>query len=130
MEIAHHLTTIGSISSVATSYWVKNLHLWCIKACMKLNDTESLIEMEWKNFERERKSFGTVLKIWQKNTCGRAAFLETSQAGIIFQKFPCILRKWVILQGTFHRHIQQMHFLCDLTDFQKQSVQVRCWGNL
>ena len=33
--------------------------------------------MEGKNFENDRKSFDTVLKIWQKNTCGRAAFLET-----------------------------------------------------
>ena len=33
--------------------------------------------MDWKNFEKDRKLFGTVLKIWQKNSCGRAEFLET-----------------------------------------------------
>ena len=27
MTVAHHLTTIGGISSVTTNYWVKNLHL-------------------------------------------------------------------------------------------------------
>ena len=27
MGVAHHLKTIGVISSVTTSYWVKHLHL-------------------------------------------------------------------------------------------------------
>ena len=27
MGLAHHLTTIGGIKSVITSYWVENLHL-------------------------------------------------------------------------------------------------------
>ena len=55
---------------------------------MKLNGTERLVEMDWKNFEKDRKSFGTILKIWQKITCGRAAFLETLQVAIIFKGFP------------------------------------------
>ena len=29
------------------------------------------------NFEKDRKLFGNVLKIWKKNTCLIAAFLET-----------------------------------------------------
>ena len=39
--------------------------------------------MDWKNFEKDRKSFGTVIwhynmaEMWQKNTCGRATFLKT-----------------------------------------------------
>ena len=43
---------------------------------MNLNGKEQLVERDWKNFEKDRKSFGTALKIWQRNTCGRAAFLE------------------------------------------------------
>ena len=35
------------------------------------------IAVDWKNFEKDQNSFGTVLKIWQKNDCKRAAFLET-----------------------------------------------------
>ena len=27
--------------------------------------------------EKDQKSFDTVLKIWQKNTCGRTVFSET-----------------------------------------------------
>ena len=27
--------------------------------------TEYLVTTNWKNFEKDRKSFGTVLKIWQ-----------------------------------------------------------------
>ena len=46
------------------------------------------MEMVQKNFEKDWKSFGTVLKIWQKNTCGRAEILETLHAAIIFQRFP------------------------------------------
>ena len=51
--------------------------IWCIRACMNLNGTEWLVEMDWKNFEKDQKSFGTFLKIWQKNACGKAAFLES-----------------------------------------------------
>ena len=43
---------------------------------MNLNGTEWLVEKDWKNFEKNRKSFGTVFNILQKNTCERA-FLET-----------------------------------------------------
>ena len=55
----------------------------------------SVLEMDWKNFEKDRKPFGTVLKIYQYNTCRLAAFLETLHAAIIFRRFPCILRKWL-----------------------------------
>ena len=44
--------------------------------------------MDWKNFEKDQKCFGTVLKISQKNSCGVATFLETLHAAIIFQRFP------------------------------------------
>ena len=43
---------------------------------MNLNGTEWFVEMDWKNFEENRKLLGAVLKT-QKNTCGTAAFLET-----------------------------------------------------
>ena len=43
---------------------------------MNLNGTDLLDEIYWKDFEKDRKSFGTVLKIWQKSIYGRAAFLE------------------------------------------------------
>ena len=46
-----------------------------------MNGTDGLLEMDW-DFEKEHKSFGTVLKIWQKNTCVSATFLETLQAAI------------------------------------------------
>ena len=32
--------------------------------------------MDWKNLEKDQKSFGTVCKIWQKNICGKPVFLE------------------------------------------------------
>ena len=51
------------------------------------------LEMDWKNFEKDRKSFGIVLKMWQNNTSRLAAFLETLHAAIIFRRFPCILSK-------------------------------------
>ena len=44
--------------------------------------------MDLKNFEKDQKFFGTVLKICMKNTCGIATFLETLKASIIFQSFP------------------------------------------
>ena len=57
-----------------------------------------------------------------KNTRRRAAFLETLQAAIIFQRFPQILRKWLIFY-TIYIHIQKYAFFawCNM-DFQKQSV--------
>ena len=27
-----------------------------------------IVEMDWKNFENDQKFFGTILKMWQKNT--------------------------------------------------------------
>ena len=67
-----------------------------------MNGTERFGEMDWKNFEKDWKFFGTVLKVWQKNTCGRAAFLETLQTAIVFQMFSYILRK-LILQEMIYR---------------------------
>ena len=32
--------------------------------------------MDWKNLEKNQKFFGNVLKIWQRNICGKAAFPE------------------------------------------------------
>ena len=53
----------------------------------------SVLEMDWKNFEKDRKSFGIVLKIWQNSTCRLAAFLETLHAAMILRRFPSISRK-------------------------------------
>ena len=89
MGVAHHLTTIGSISSVAMSYCVK-------KERMNLNSTKWLVEMNWKNFEEVQNFCETVLRIWQNNSCGTAAFSETLHATIIFQSFPCIFGKWLL----------------------------------
>ena len=36
--------------------------------------------LEERVFEKDPNYFGTVLKVWQKKTCKRAAFLETLQA--------------------------------------------------
>ena len=57
-----------------------------------------------------------VLKIYEtflKKTCGRAAFLEKLQSARIFQRFPCALRKWLILHDKFWRHFRKHIFLCD-----------------
>ena len=56
-----------------------------------------------------------VLKIYEtflKKTCGRAAFLEKLQSARIFQRFPCILRKYLILHDKFCRHFQKHVSLC------------------
>ena len=58
---------------------------------MNLNGTDWLVEIDWKNLEKYQKCFGTAL-MWQKNTCGRAAYLETLQTAIISQSFCCISR--------------------------------------
>ena len=39
---------------------------------MNLNGTEWSVKMD-RNFIKDQESFGTALKIWQKNTCGGAA---------------------------------------------------------
>ena len=93
MGVAHHLKTIDRISSITTSYWVENLRLLFLisKAYMNFACTKWLIvEIKWKNFKKDRKSFGTDnIKIWQKNTSGGSAFLEILQAeSSIFKGFP------------------------------------------
>ena len=89
---------------------------WCIKACMNLNGTEWLVEKDWKNFEKNRKSFGTVFNILQKNTCERA-FLETLDCN----NFSKVSQK-LIFQEKFCRHIQKYAFFCDAI-ILKQSVK-------
>ena len=81
MRIAYPLTTAGGIISVTTSCWVKNLHLSFV-AHMNLKLQSDLLKWTGRT------------KIWQKNTCAIAAFLERLRATITFQRFPCILRKW------------------------------------
>ena len=61
---------------------------------------EWLVEMNRKNFEKDKK--------WQKNTCGRAAFLEMLRTAIIVQRFPCMEK--LILQENVRRHIQKYSF--------------------
>ena len=79
--------------------------------------------MDLKNFEKYQKSFGTVLKTWQKNVCGRATFLETLKTAIILQSFPCWFSK-----KSFADIFRNVDFLFDTIDL-KQSVKVS-WENL
>ena len=75
MGVVIHLTTIGSINSVTTSYWVENLHLSFVVPIKRTHEFNEmgwknfwwLNEMGWKNFEKDRKIFGNVLGTWQKN---------------------------------------------------------------
>ena len=84
-----------TIKSIPEFKWYKNL-----------NDTFKWTGWnEWKNFWKDRKFFVTVLKSWQKSTCGIAAFLKTLHAAIIFQIFFFILRKCLVLLERFCRYI-------------------------
>ena len=86
----------------------------------------SVLEMDWKNFEKDRKSFGIVLKIWQNSTCRLAAFLETLHAAMILRRFPCILRKQLILQELVLQTFRNIHFyMIQLIDFQKQQCTLK-----
>ena len=44
--------------------------------------SRSVVQVSWKNFEKDGKSFGTVLKMWRRNTCGKTGFLEILQVAI------------------------------------------------
>ena len=46
-----------------------------------------LFKWTGKTLKMTEKSFDAVLKIWQKNTCGKAELSETLQAAIVSQKF-------------------------------------------
>ena len=84
----------------------------------------SVLEIDQKNFEKDRKSFGTALKIWQNNTCRLAAFLEILHAAMILRRFPCILRKQLILQELILQTFRNIHFyIIQLKDFQRESME-------
>ena len=92
---------------------------------MNLDSIERLIEIDWKSFAKDRKSFGTVLKIWQKDIWKEQHFQKRfSKRFLIFQRFPCNLKKCLILQEIFCRHIQKCEiiFVIQYLDFQKQLV--------
>ena len=83
----------------------------------------SVLEMIWKNFEKDRNLFGIVLKIWKNSTCRLAPFLETLHAAMILRRFPCILRKYLILQELVLQTFRNIHFyMIQLIDFQKESM--------
>ena len=100
----------GSSSSFDKHWWYQRYHellsqksasfIWRIKTCMNLNGTRVTCWRTGKTLKGSKK--------WQKNTCGRAAFLEMLQAAITFQRFPCIRK--LILQENFRRHIQKYVF--------------------
>lgn len=69
--------------------------------------------MDWKNFEKDLTSFGAVLKMCQKNTCGRA-----ERYRLHFKKMSTFLRK--VLQ--IYSEIWIFCLIQDI-DFQKTSVR-------
>ena len=120
MGVAHHLTTTVGISSIRTSYQIKNLHLSLDvsikKALMNLNGT---CRMKWTG--RILKRIESLLELFLKYVT--ATFLETWQAEIIFQMFLCILRKWLVLQEIFTADSKICTFcVIQYIDFQTQSV--------
>ena len=52
-------------------------------------------EFEWYQGDLQKLTEETLkrIKTWQKNTCGRATFLETLQAAKVFQWFPFIKKQ-------------------------------------
>ena len=93
--------------------------LWCINACMNLNGTQWLVEMDLKNFEKDRKFFGTVLKIWQKNNCGRTVFLEQFFKGFcdaigLKQSVEGTLK---VLGNFLETVLDKVHFIVNLYSF-------------
>ena len=115
MGVAHHLTSTGGIN-VTTSYWVENLHLHLVY--------KSMHEFEWHQSDLLNQWTEKTLKRikkWQKNTCGRVAFLDMLQAAIFFRKFSCITE--LIFRENFADTFKYMHFLCDAIEL-KQSVEV------
>ena len=88
-----------------------------------------VLEMDWKNFEKDRKSFDTVLKIWQNNTCRLAAFLETLHAAIIFRRLPCILGKMANSSRVSFTDIQKW-FNWKTFRSSQWDVLLKCWKNL
>ena len=95
--------------------------IWCIKAYMNLNGTEGLIQMDWKNVEKNRKSFGTVLKTCQKYTSGRAAFLDVTGCSN-FSKVSLRFKKANSSRKNFQTYSETCIFLCD-TIYLKQSME-------
>ena len=61
-----------------------------------------------------------------KNTCGKTVFLQTLKMflAIAFERFLSILRKCVIPQKEFCRHIQKYLFLCDIIYRIPEAVNV------
>ena len=69
-----------------------------------------------------------------KRNCGRPVFLKSCRLQQIFQRFSCILTKFLILQDKFYRHIQKYAFFVCCKRKSSRSSQQRliskCLGNL
>ena len=83
-----------------------SVDIQCIYKCIfewrKVTCWNGLEEL-WKG----QKVFDAVLKVWQKNTNGRAAFLGMLQPAII------LCRKRLIYQAKLYRLIQTYTLYCD-----------------
>ena len=128
MGVAHHLTssavfamlpwTIGSNIFIFHVVY-RPVWIWMVQSDLK-NWTGV-----WKFFEKNQKIFGNVLRTWQKNTCIRAAFLDTLQVAIIFQRIPHFKKIAKSLRQDFVFIFRNMHFcVVQHIGFQRQSVWI------
>ena len=73
-------------------YWVKILKLsfaLSIKSTHQFEWYKVTCRIRLEELWKGSKVFGNVLRVWQKNTCRGAVYLETLHAAIIFQNFTC-----------------------------------------
>ena len=111
MGVNYYLTSVLTALPWAIRSKICIFHLvYLLKARMNFDGNEWLIKMDWKNFGKSRKFFGTILQILQKIICGRAAFLETLQTAIIFQSFPCNEKMSNSSRKVWHTHSEMCIF--------------------
>ena len=101
--------------------------MWFIDPCeLELCKVTWRIGLEYKSFEKNQKFLMMFfLRTWQKNTCWKAAFLDTLQVAIIFQRAPHFKKIANSLRQDFVFIFRNMHFfVVQHIGFQMQSVLI------
>ena len=123
-------------------YWVEILKLsfgLSIKSTHQFEWYKVTCRIRLEELWKGSKVFGNVLRVWQKNTCRGAVYLETLHAAIIFQTLHAAINFQKVFthfrkiakslrQVLLYSHIfRNMHFLCDTICRLPEAVSGKCF---
>ena len=95
------LLILAAVPQVIASKFSIFHFIYLLKTHVSLNSTEWLVAMDWKNFEKDQRSFGTVLKTQQKKYLWKSSIFRNVAGGYILSKLSLYFKKMVSFTRKF-----------------------------